>query len=96
MPLESLTGFLVTPVMAYYLLPRAKATHHKSDSWLLRGLKTLALPMIRFSMAAARPLLDESLALWRAVGDRWGIGVALRMHGVLAAALREIRETSAP
>src|SRR6185369_2106312 len=37
----------VTPVLASYLLPRARATHRTRDGWLLRGLKALARPVIR-------------------------------------------------
>src|SRR6056297_2682874 len=36
----------VTPVLSFYLLPQSKATHHESDGPVLRGLKTLATPLI--------------------------------------------------
>jgi HME family heavy-metal exporter len=55
----------VTPVMSYYLLPQAPAVHRERDSWLLRGLKAAARPVIRFSMNFAAPLL---LLVWCVVG----------------------------
>ncbi|QDU86916.1 Cobalt-zinc-cadmium resistance protein CzcA [Pirellulimonas nuda] len=39
----------VTPVLSYYLLPKAKSTTH-GDGPLLRGLKRLAAPVVRASM----------------------------------------------
>jgi CzcA family heavy metal efflux pump len=51
----------VTPVMAYYLLPQAKATHETRDSPLLRLLKWIASYLIRFSMAVPGLIL---LATW--------------------------------
>lgn len=56
-----LSSFLVsltlTPVLSYFLLPNAKATHRQSDGPVLRGLKTLATPLIRTSMAMPGSLL---------------------------------------
>src|SRR5262249_38897889 len=46
-----LVSLTVTPVLSYYLLPQAKATHRKGDGPLLRGLKWGAGYLIRFSMA---------------------------------------------
>ncbi|MBI2808776.1 MAG: efflux RND transporter permease subunit [Planctomycetes bacterium] len=59
-----LVSLTVTPVMSYYLLPHASATHRHDDSLLLRLLKKAAAPMIRFSLAWARPLL---VLTWMAV-----------------------------
>ncbi len=56
-----LVSLTVTPVLSYYLLPQASATHEHDDSPLLRGLKWLATPVIRFSMQFAGTLL---LATW--------------------------------
>jgi CzcA family heavy metal efflux pump len=51
-----LVSLTVTPVLSYYLLPQAQATHHKGDGWLVHGLKWIAGYLIRFSMAYATPL----------------------------------------
>lgn len=56
-----LVSLTVTPVLSYYLLPRAPATHRSRESWLLRVLKLLASRLVRFSMACPRLLL---LATW--------------------------------
>src|SRR5207344_2304257 len=48
-----LVSLTVTPVLSYYLLPKAKATHRTADSPVLRFLKWSAGYMIRFSMAHA-------------------------------------------
>jgi HME family heavy-metal exporter len=54
----------VTPALSSYLLPQAKATHHQHDGLLLRSLKVLATPLIRFSMAWPGLLL---VATWLGV-----------------------------
>ena len=59
-----LVSLTVTPVLSYYLLPQSKATHRDHDGWVLRGLKSVAAYLIRFSMAHPRLLL---LATWVAV-----------------------------
>ncbi len=46
----------VTPVLSYYLLPSSRKSH-TGDSVLLRVLKTLATPLIRFSLRFAPWLL---------------------------------------
>lgn len=45
-----LVSLTVTPVLSYYLLGRARATHRESDGFLVRGLKWAASYLIRFSM----------------------------------------------
>lgn len=55
----------VTPVLSYYLLPQAKATHGHSDGVLLLGLKWCATFLIRFSLRHPGLLL---LATWIIVG----------------------------
>jgi CzcA family heavy metal efflux pump len=52
-----LVSLTVTPVLSYYLLPQAKATHRKGDGPLLRLLKWGASYLIRFSMAVPGWLL---------------------------------------
>jgi CzcA family heavy metal efflux pump len=64
-----LVSLTVTPVLSYYLLPQAKATHGEGDGLLLRSLKSLATPLIRFSMFAPQSLLVITwafllLAIW--------------------------------
>jgi HME family heavy-metal exporter len=60
-----LVSLTVTPVLSYYLLPQSKAAHHAGDGPLLRGLKWLATPLIRLSMAIPAWL---ALATWLLVG----------------------------
>ena len=60
-----LVSLTVTPVLSYYLLPQSRAAHHTHDGFLLRVLKRLATPLIRFSMAWPGMLL---VATWLAVG----------------------------
>ncbi len=55
----------MTPVLSYYLLPQARATHRTTDSLLLRFLKWAAGYLIRFSMRRATLLL---LLTWALVG----------------------------
>ncbi|MFI4874143.1 MAG: efflux RND transporter permease subunit, partial [Blastopirellula sp. JB062] len=52
-----LVSLTVTPVLSYYLLPNAPATHTEHDGFLLRALKRLAGYLIRFSMKAPTSLL---------------------------------------
>ncbi|MEX0642384.1 MAG: efflux RND transporter permease subunit [Pirellulales bacterium] len=54
----------LTPVLSYYLLPQAKATHREGDGPLLTVLKRLASPLIRMSMAIPGVLL---VVTWIAV-----------------------------
>ncbi|EMI17599.1 heavy metal efflux pump, CzcA family [Rhodopirellula maiorica SM1] len=54
----------LTPVLAYYLLPKSGATHREGDGFLLRGLKSLVTPLIRLSMAIPTTLL---ILTWIAV-----------------------------
>jgi len=49
----------VTPVLSYWLLPRAKFMAHEQDSFLLRWLKWLAGFAIRFSVRHPRPVLGS-------------------------------------
>ncbi len=60
-----LVSLTVTPVLSYYLLPQSKATHRHQDGLLLRWLKSLATPIIHFSMRHAGVLL---LVTWILVG----------------------------
>lgn len=56
-----LVSLTVTPVLSWYLLPQARATHAEKDSPLLRVLKWGAGHVIRLSMAWAGTLLA---AMW--------------------------------
>jgi CzcA family heavy metal efflux pump len=58
-----LVSLTVTPVLSYYLLPQARATHRREDSPLLRLLKGAAAYLIRLSMARAGFLLTMSWLL---------------------------------
>lgn len=60
-----LVSLTVTPVLSYYLLPQAKATHTHQDGRLLRFLKWGAGYLIRFSMRHAALLL---VLTWGLVG----------------------------
>src|SRR5262249_29777407 len=60
-----LVSLTVTPVLSYYLLPQAPATHRAGDGLLLRALKGGASYLIRFSMARPVGLL---LLTWALVG----------------------------
>ncbi|MCC6420177.1 MAG: efflux RND transporter permease subunit [Gemmataceae bacterium] len=60
-----LVSLTVTPVLSYYLLPQARATHRTHDSPLLRALKWAAGGLIRLSMARTGWIL---LATWLLVG----------------------------
>lgn len=59
-----LVSVTLTPVLASYLLPAARATHRPGDSPLVSLLKRLATPVIRLSMAIPGLLL---MASWLAV-----------------------------
>lgn len=56
-----LVSLTVTPVLSYYLLPTAPATHREKDGPLLAILKRIASPFVGLSMALPGPLL---LATW--------------------------------
>jgi HME family heavy-metal exporter len=60
-----LVSLTLTPVLSFYLLPRARATHRIKDSPLLRALKWGASGLIRLSMSGAGTLL---LLTWLMVG----------------------------
>ena len=50
---STFVSLTVTPVLSYYLLPRARAMDRDSDGWLLRTLKGAAAPVVRFSLRPA-------------------------------------------
>jgi len=55
------------------------------DGWVLAfALKGLGAAFERFDYAAARPVLEESLAIWREVGVLEGIADALNQLGTVA------------
>jgi HME family heavy-metal exporter len=47
---STVVSLTVTPVLSFYLLPRAKATAHQAEGAFVRLLKWLATPLIRLSM----------------------------------------------
>jgi HME family heavy-metal exporter len=59
-----LVSLTVTPVLASYLLPGSQTHSHHGDGLLLRVLKRMAGPLIRFSMASPGFLL---VATWAGV-----------------------------
>src|SRR5262249_48896259 len=58
-----LVSLTVTPVLSYYLLPQARATHVQNDSPLLRALKWGASYLIRLSMSWTATLVAATVAL---------------------------------
>ncbi|WP_166831780.1 efflux RND transporter permease subunit [Thalassoroseus pseudoceratinae] len=50
---STVVSLTVTPVLSYYLLPNAKVTTQDKDGVILRVLKALFRPVIRFSMKPA-------------------------------------------
>lgn len=52
-----LVSLTVTPVLSYWLLPKARVMHHEKDGLLLRFLKWLAGFAIRFSVRHPWPIL---------------------------------------
>ncbi len=69
---STVVSLTLTPVLSYYLLPRAKATVSRKDAFVLRSLKKLATPVIRFSMNPAGLVTILGLALLS-----MGVSVAL-------------------
>lgn len=53
----------VTPVLASFLLPRARFMEHKADPFLLRGLKWLDTRALRFTLRHPWPILTTALVL---------------------------------
>ena len=47
---STLVSLTVTPVLSYYLLPKARGTQREGDGFVLQALKHLITPVIRFSM----------------------------------------------
>jgi HME family heavy-metal exporter len=60
-----LVSLTVTPVLSYYLLANARATHREEDGWLVRLLKWAAGYLVRFSLRRAGLLL---VLTWVLVG----------------------------
>ena len=53
----------VTPVLASFLLPRARFMEHKADPFLLRWLKKLDVRVLRFTLRHPWPILGATLVL---------------------------------
>lgn len=60
---STLVSITVTPVLSYYLLPRAKVTQKRNDGAVLRTLKRLITPFIRVSMTSRGLAVILSLAV---------------------------------
>lgn len=73
-----LVSLTVTPVLSYYLLPQAKATHRQGDGWLLRTLKAGVRRIVRLSLAAPGWILVIG---WLGVG--WAAWQLTRLGGDL-------------
>ncbi len=55
------------------------------DQWVLaRALKGLGAAITRRDLAEARPVLEESIAIWREIGDKVGLADALQQMGGVA------------
>ena len=65
----------VTPVLSYWLLPNARATHREQEGFVLRGLKVLAGWVIGGSLRVSVPILITALV---AIGV--SVAVLLRME----------------
>jgi HME family heavy-metal exporter len=63
-----LVSLTVTPVLAYWLLPNARATHRQKESFVLRGLKWAAARAIGFSLRVPELVLLVALAAVLASG----------------------------
>lgn len=48
---STIVSLTVTPVLSYYLLSRKRTTADEQDGWVLRNLKRLIAPVVRFSMS---------------------------------------------
>ena len=49
---STVVSLTVTPVLSFYLLPKARATVRARDGFVLRSLKALARPVIKLSLTA--------------------------------------------
>ena len=58
-----IVSLTVTPALSYWLLPSSAAVHRSSDSLLLRGLKSMAGPVIQLSMRLAPLVLLAAAAV---------------------------------
>lgn len=60
---STIVSLTVTPVLSYYLLPKARVTGNKEDGFVLRLLKKAATPLIKFSMQPMGTTIMLSLVL---------------------------------
>ena len=73
---STVVSLTVTPVLSYYLLPKARITQ-SGDGWLLSRLKSLAAILVRGSMTRAGLALTGSATvalLLASVAIVWGMG----------------------
>ena len=60
------------------------------DKWALaNALRGLGAAIERFDFLAARPVLEESIVLWRGIGDKMGLAEALSQMGSTDRALKD-------
>ena len=60
---STVVSLTVTPVLASLLLPRARATQSNRDGWLLRAVKWLLGPIVRFSTRPIGVTLNSAVAV---------------------------------
>ena len=60
---STLVSITVTPVLSYYLLPRAKVTQKHKDGIVLRAIKRMVAPLIRLSMTPSGLAVILALAI---------------------------------
>lgn len=60
---STVVSLTVTPVLSYYLLPNANVTAKPRDGMVLRTLKSIATPLIQFSMRPMGTTISLSVVL---------------------------------
>ena len=73
---STIVSLTVTPVLSYYLLPKAKATSSERDGFMVQMLKWIATPIVRFSMRPAGLIFGISIVV---VGFLFCCSLAVRM-----------------
>ena len=59
---STVVSLTVTPVLSYFLLSRNPVDEKRQDAWLLRKIKNLVTPVIRFSMTRTGIVANASLS----------------------------------
>ncbi len=68
---STVVSLTVTPVLSYYLLGEFGTRERGSDGILLRLLKRLATPLIRFSMRPTGVMATATILLFSVIGSGW-------------------------